>query len=245
MFALEVCSRMFSRLLSSVAVLLVLPALLSVTTSASEPDSAISRAHGFLGKSQIGVRFGVWSNQGERPPGSGKILVDGTDIGGGFSANINNEAFFFQGYFGHRWSRLFMLELAAGTTNRGSVTISDSSESDIGNLILYPITLQVRMYPVGRLAATYPYVSGGLGVHIGRRTVQFTSSGYYFSNWEDETAYDVNWVLGCGIDVPLASQIGLDLNVQYLPVDFNSSLLTVKDYSAIALSVGVKYLYFD
>jgi outer membrane protein W len=226
---------------------ILLPLTLACTLAASSPGAEGADKDSlplFLRQHQVGVRLGGWTNLGDNPPDSGDITVNGTDIDGHFFTNLNSTAFFIELYYGHRWNRYLMLELAGGTANRGSVTITDSADSDIGNLVLYPITVQLRTYPFTTLTQSfYPYVSAGMALHIGRRKVQFTSAGYYFSNWEDETSFDLNWVVSGGIDWPLARQIGLDLNVKYMPVNFSSSLLTKNDYSAIAVTIGVKYLY--
>ena len=50
-------------------------------------------------------------------------------------------------------------------------------------------------------------------------------------------------MLGGGLDWPLASVIGLDLNVQYMPINFSNKLIGENDYSSLTITVGVKYLF--
>jgi len=192
----------------------------------------------FLRQNQGGIRLGVWAGQGDQPP------VEGGDDDGSFTTNIKKNAFYFEAFYAYRLNRRFLLEIAGGTTNRGSVTITSGGDSDIGNLVFYPITVQMRFYPTtSPLLGVYPFVTAGGGIYIGRRTVQFTNSSYYYSNWGEQSDIDFNYTVGGGLDWPLASSVGLDLAVKYMPVDFSKSLLTVNDYQALTITVGIKYLY--
>jgi outer membrane protein W len=198
----------------------------------------------FLRQNQVGLRLGAWVNQGDRPPDSGDLDIEGSNDGGSFTTNIKDNAFYAEFFYAYRLSRQVMLELAAGTTNRGSVTLANDNGSDVGNLTIYPITAQARLYPfTGPMLGVYPYLSGGAGIYIGRRTVQFTNSGTFYSNWEEESGFDFTYAVGGGFDWPIASSIGLDVAAKYMPVNFSKSLLTVDDYQAFTITLGIKYLY--
>ncbi len=218
---------------------LVLTTLFLICFSAAEirAASADDSAERFPNQHQAGFRIGVWNNQGDTPPASGQVNDSGE-----FKTNIHGSSAYVEGYFGYRLSRWAVAELSLGSVNRGSVTITDQGASDVGNLIIYPVVVQLKFY-TGRLPGTrlYPFGIIGGGLYHGRRNVQFTSSQSYYSNWEEESATDFNYVVGGGIDWPVASQIGLEFCAKYMPM--NLSLVTIEKQDALAFTVGVKYLY--
>ncbi len=191
----------------------------------------------YLGKRQVGIRLGVWSNRGETPPKEGQVNEEGT-----FSTNIKESAFYFEGFYSYPLLPWTSAELSLGSVNRGSVTINEGTKSDIGNLIIYPVLVQFKVYPAFMFPSKFqPYLLAGGGLLYGRRTVQFTSSGSYYSNWAEESSTDFSYVLGGGIDYLVAGPIGLDFTVKYMPIKL--SLVTIEDYDAVAFALGVKYLY--
>ena len=218
---------------------LVLTGLILFCFSAAEirAASADDSAELFPNQHQAGFRLGVWNNRGDTPPPAGQVNETGE-----FKTNIHGSSAYVEAYFGYRLLSLAMVELSLGSVNRGSVTITDQGASDIGNLIIYPVVVQLKFY-TGRLPGTklYPFGIIGGGLYHGRRNVQFTSSQSYYSNWQEESATDFNYVVGGGIDWPIASQIGLELCVKYMPM--NLSLVTIEKQDALAFTVGVKYLY--
>ena len=192
----------------------------------------------FLTQHQAGLRLGLWSNQGDLPPSAGQLNQSGT-----FKTNIGGSSAYVEGFFGYRLSSHLVAELSLGTVNRGSVTLADSiGASDVGNLVIYPVLVQLRLY-APRISNTslHPFVMAGGGLHYGRRNVQFTNAEIYYANWQEETATDFNYVIGGGFDWPIAGSIGLDFTVKYMPI--NMSLVVIDKYDALAFTIGVKYLY--
>lgn len=199
----------------------------------------------FLTQHQAGFRLGVWSNQGDLPPSEGDITSDGI-VTGFFKTSINSASAYVEGYFGYRLNSRLVGELSLGTVNRGSVTLADTTgiydASDVGNLMIYPILVQLKLYaPKIPNSNLHPFILAGGGIHYGRRNVQFSNSQNYYANWQEETATDFNYVIGGGFDWPIASSIGLDFTVKYMPI--NMSLVVIDKYDALAFTVGVKYLY--
>lgn len=211
--------------------------VLATAAQGAEPDTTLVES-GFFNTHQVGIRLGGWANLGDSPPAR-----DTAEI---FETNFHDASFFFEGYYAHRFTRALMGEFSVGIVNRGSVTFRVEDRTNVGNVILYSVLLQAKVYPLASTGwAVQPYVTGGGGLFYGRRSVQFSSSidYYYYPGLDEESATDFNYAFGGGFDWPVASQIGLDFNVKYLPIEFGDPLMTVKDYGALAISVGVKYLY--
>jgi len=209
--------------------------VLSAGNASAAPES--DSADLFRRQHQAGGRIGVWSNQGELPPAAGQVNDSGS-----FKTNIHGASAYIEGFFGYRLLPWLTAELTLGTVNRGSVSIEEQGAKDVGSLIIYPIQVQLRLNsPRLHRTGLYPFAVVGGGLLYGRRTVQFTNAGYYSSNWQEESATDFNYVVGGGVDWPVAEQIGLEFSVKYMPM--NLSLVTIEKQDALAFTVGVKYLY--
>jgi opacity protein-like surface antigen len=185
----------------------------------------------------VGLRLGFWSNQGDKPPEGGSS--------GDFSyrTHISNANFYFEGFAAYRLARPLMAELSIGIVNRGSVTLNEGNITDVGNLLVYPMLVHLKFYPLATLNARFqPYITAGGGLYYGRRNVQITTS-YYYSGFAEESSTKFGYSLGGGVDWPLSQIIGLDLNVRYMPIKYSDPLVTVSDFSAFTVAVGVKYLY--
>ncbi|MEA3297029.1 MAG: hypothetical protein U9R56_04120, partial [candidate division Zixibacteria bacterium] len=195
----------------------------------------------FSKKHQLGIRLGVWHHQGDSPPEPDQLILS-TDTN--FKTNLKQSAFNFEGYFAYRLLSWAMVELSVGSVNRGSVTINEGTATDVGNLILYPILAQFKIYPLGTVISGFqPFMLAGGGFYYGRRTVQFTNSSDYYPNWQEDTGADINYIIGGGIDWPMANVLSLDLTVKYMPIKFSEPLVAMQNYNAVAFSIGIKYLY--
>lgn len=184
---------------------------------------------------QAGIRLGIWANNGGSP----------TDSPGTVETSFKEASLYFEGCFAYRLAPQAMLELSVGVVNRGSVTFREGNTTNIGNVLVHPILLQLKLYPLASVKLRFqPYLSAGGGLYYGRRTVQFTTSGdvYYFGV-EEQSGTNLNYVLGGGIDWPIGKKIGLEAGIKYMPIEFSKGLQTIRDYDAIAFTIGVKYLY--
>jgi outer membrane protein W len=222
---------------TAVAVTVIVAALPGITSAQTSTDTSplFTRQH------QAGVRLGVWSNSGATPPANTADSVSGIIQ----TSDINSASFFLEGYFGYRLTRLLMAELSFGLSNRGDVVTRDTQFgiNDVAALNIYPILVQLKLYAPGLMNhRLYPYAAAGGGIYYARNSIQVTDE-YYYAQFREASETDFNYVLGGGFDYVLASQVGLDFNVKYMPVTFSDRLVGVTDYSALTITVGIKYLY--
>ena len=196
----------------------------------AESDFIFKKQH------QAGIRLGVWSNRGGTPP-------DSSDDGS-FHSKVKEENVYFEAFYGYRLHSSFILEGSLGLVNRGSVTFTENEIENVGNLLIYSVLAKAKFYPLGSYSfKIQPYLMGGGGIYYARRSVQFTSNAYYYDQYGEKTATNFNYCFGGGIDFPISSIIGLEFNVKYLSIDFSDPLLSIRNYDALAFSIGVKYLY--
>ena len=96
-----------------------------------------------------------------------------------------------------------------------------------------------------RLFDSLTAVRAGGGIFYGRHDIQITTgwTAYYRSELGEDSETDFNYVLGGGIDWPVASVVALELSAQYMPVKFSGDLIGIRDYSSLTVTVGAKYLF--
>ncbi|UCC43867.1 MAG: hypothetical protein JSU65_12225 [Candidatus Zixiibacteriota bacterium] len=213
--------------------------LLVVTATAQAVDPAV-----LFGKQhQAGVRIGAWANLGDLP------LKEDSVGSSSFISDIGSGSFHFEAFAAYRISRLLVGELSVGIVNRGSVQLKytdlGGTTSYFGNLILYPILVKLKAYPLRQgLGRLNPYLTGGGGISYARHDLFAASSESYFPGYlEEESAVSGSLVLGGGADWPLASVVGLDFQVQYIGVRFSNGMFETKDWTGLTVTVGVKYLF--
>ena len=210
----------------------------------SNPISALEtknkKTHKMNRKHQIGIRLGGWINGGESPP----ALLTDTFNNPLMKTSIKDGSFYFEGYYAYNLLPYTFMEFSLGIVNRGSVTIYDIYGTDIGNLLIYPILLQVKLYPLlSSDSKLQPFVGFGGGLYYGRRNVQFTNNSYSFYSLNEDSKTDFNYTLSGGVDWCLNNSIAFDMQLKYMPINFSKSLVTVNDFKAVSVTVGIKYLY--
>ncbi len=213
----------------------VIGALASAVPAQEPPENPVDR---FVLQNQVGVRLGAWSNLGSSP------VADTTDGISTYSTDLKSSSFYLEAYFGYRLNPLLMMELAFGIVNRGDVTIDDGNgQLFYGNLLVYPIQLRAKLYPLASLHPKFqPYVMAGGGLYYGRNSIQFTTSSAFITNDVGASRTKFSYMLGGGVDWPLTKKVGLDLNLNYMPINFSKDLIFIRDYSSLTVTVGIKYL---
>lgn len=188
---------------------------------------------------QLGIRLGAWNNLGDNPPDS-STSDDGNSR---FRSKVGNVDFYFEGYYAYRLIPQSLIELSVGIVNRGTISIEEAGRSDVGNLLIYPILVQFKLYPFSPLQSTIqPYLTVGGGLYYGRLSIQFTND-FYGARFSERSETDFNYALSAGVDYLLASTVGIDFNVKYYPINFSKGLLDVRNYDGMSITIGVKYLY--
>lgn len=191
-------------------------------------------------KYTVGVRLGGWSNQGDLPL---NLVYNPEDSNDFVITDIKNGSFYIEGFFGLIVQRNLELEFSLGMSNRGDVTITENGLSDFGQLMVYPILIQAKFYPLtGSSSKIQPFIGGGGGLYYGRRNIQITQNFYYtLAQIEGETETDFNIVALGGFDYKLSETLALDFTTKYMPINFSDLLVGENDYSALTFTVGIKF----
>jgi opacity protein-like surface antigen len=194
----------------------------------------------YLASNQAGIRIGGWANRGGMP-------LDSFALGGDYYlTEFGSGSFYLEGHYSHRFKPSWMAEISIGIVSRGDVTLVDAlGSSSIGALQIYPILTKLKFYPFGSHAPKLnPYLMAGGGFYYGRHDIQITA-GYNQAlkqAFGEDTETDFNYVVGGGLDLQVASMIALELQAQYMPIKFSGDLIGISDYSALTITIGVKYL---
>lgn len=197
--------------------------------------NSFSEAH------QAGVRIGGWGNLGDDPADT-VILSDELNS----ITDIGSASFYMEGFMGWRVSRMVMIEASLGIVSRGDISGVEvnTSEEVFGSLIVYPILLKAKLYPLGGSnIRLHPYFLAGGGIYYTNYDIQFTTAFASPLLYDSPSKTSIDYVLGAGFDYPLASVIGLDFNVQYMPIDYSSELFGLSDFSSFTATLGIKYLF--
>jgi len=228
----------------ALAVTAALLVLVLAALPAAAQDSRSDRIDAYLKSHQVGLRIGAWANNGDTPADSvgtaSDFLYYLTDFTGGNA--------YLEGFFAYRISPYLTGELSAGIVSRGDVTLQDNflQQTSFGSMVIYPILLKARFYPLGAAHTKFhPYVMAGGGMYYGKHDVQIIDNYAGLTADLDQSSETIfSYVLGAGVDWPVAEVIALDLQAQYMPIDFSKDLVGVQDYSSFTITVGVKYLFF-
>ncbi|KAA3632032.1 MAG: hypothetical protein DWP97_11900 [Calditrichaeota bacterium] len=223
---------------------LLLIAVLSITSTPFADDEETELPVNISNNSYYaGFRLGTWISSGDTPP----PLLYSADSSEQILTDISDANFYAEGYFGYRLTSKLYTEISFGMSNRGTVEVRnfDYNTYDLNNLIVYPILLQLKVYPFGTATSKIqPFIAGGGGIYYGRNTVQLTNDYFYTYRIEQgESATDFNYTIAGGFDYLMSSTLSLELHARYAPIKFPDGLLTVEDYSATTITVGLKYRY--
>ncbi len=206
-------------------------------------DKKPDRTTIYLKSHQAGVRLGAWANQGETPADSVPTPYDGLY----YLPDFTSGNAYLEGFFAYRLSPYFAGEFSAGIVSRGDVTLQDniSGQTSFGSMVIYPILLKARFYPLGASHTRFhPYVFAGGGMYYGKHDVQIVANALGLqADLDQSSETKFSYVVGGGVDWPVAEMVALELNTQYMPIKFSKNLVGAKDYSSFTITIGVKYLF--
>ncbi len=179
-----------------------------------------------------GIRLGAWLDQG------GSVVTDE------ITADFTDAGFYTELFYNHRFTPVLLGEFALGIAARGDAVVERDLDQYIGTINLYTIMAQVKISPLAAaIVSPHPFIIGGGGVVVGSQTIEVVRTGDGFLDpYQRESETDFVLVLGGGVDFPIAEQVGLNVTGKYHWADFSSNLAGIKDYSGMAISVGVAYL---
>jgi opacity protein-like surface antigen len=216
---------------------LVILSGMAVAGEAETNNQVFSKSH------QLGVRLGGWANRGSSPADS----IPGEQPAEYFLTEIGDANFYLEGFFGYRFNSVLMGELSVGVVSRGDVTFVESDGgSSFGTLVVYPVLAKLKLYPFGSLSGKFhPYLFAGGGIYYGKHDIQIVSgfSSYLRQQFGETSKTTFDYLIGGGLDWPLASIVALGFQVQYMPIGFSGELVGVRDYSSLTITVGAKYLF--
>jgi len=209
----------------------VLPVLAVAVVLSVTAGGGYANAGPFGNRDMAGGRFGPWVNTGD----------DGTTTGiNGVQQQVANANLFAELFYSHALSNFFRADIGIGVSNRSDITATQNSFT--GGINLYPVQVGLRIYPLGGmgLGKLYPYFLGGFGLYIGSQT----GSSFRSLGISSSTATDLNYVIGAGLDIPVAETIAITTAAKYYPIDFGSDgFLGLQNYSGYSITAGVAYLF--
>jgi hypothetical protein len=188
--------------------------------------------------SMVGLRLGAWISSHKA------LAVEDVTV----QNNMPDAGFYTELFLDYRVTPVFMLEGSLGIASRGDAVIEYQGDPNryIGTINLYQALAQIKLSPLaGRSRSVLPFIIGGGGVAWGRQSIDYivANSNYYNPDVVNRTETAFMAVIGAGIDIPLAEQVGLNVAVKYHPITFSNPLVGVKDYSGTAVSVGAAYFW--
>lgn len=182
--------------------------------------------------SMVGIRLGAWINEGETP------ITEGVKRS---SADAN---FYTELFYDYRFCPILMLETSMGIASYGDVTIVNGDDKYIGTVNVYSFLVQMKLSPLSkRFAKIHPFLIGGGGFAYGRQNTDIilASGATYDPYFVGESSTDFMTSVGGGVDIPLSTQLGLNVTSKYHWINFDDKLFGASDYSGLTVSVGVAY----
>lgn len=203
----------------------ILCAQVILISSLSNPASA----GGLSGKDMLGGRIGVWVNDGDKGVKTASSLGE-----------LSDSSPYVELFYNHGFSSWFRGEVALGISKRSEL-VSDQL-TIVDGLTLYPLQFSLKFYPMGPLGVSniHPFVQSGFGFSVATQSIRTPGSFTVGTN----TQTDLDIMFGGGLDIPVASKIGVTLAGKYHRIDFGSpKFLDASDFSGYSFSAGLVYLF--
>jgi opacity protein-like surface antigen len=156
--------------------------------------------------------------------------------------DFSSSSLYAEFFYAHRLAPVLSAEFSFGVFSQGDLEYIIGEDVLLGSVKVYPILLSLKYYlvPIEVGIWRYPYIRLGGGLIYGSR--EATVTYYYQDYFTEDSEAKFTYTVGAGIDLPVADQIGLNLDFKYTPVKFGKPLAGFRDYSGWELSVGVGYI---
>jgi opacity protein-like surface antigen len=195
-------------------------------------EAVDSNPTGFENNNFAGGRFGAW------------VMTSNEDFLDSLT-DFTSSALYAEFFYAHRIAPFLSIEVSVGIFSQGDMAYDTDAGTTIGAAKIYPFFISGKMYPLNNLgnSSLYPYLRLGGGIVHGTRdynTIYYNDPANYYL---EESETKITYLLGAGIDWPIADQIGLNIDFKYAPVKFSNALAGLKDYSGWNLTFGVGYIF--
>ncbi len=189
---------------------------------------------GYAYSNYIGARFGAWVFTADE-----KVTEGVTQ-----PVELSSGTVYAEFFYSHRIHPLLAAELSIGFFSQGDIVYNVASNQYYTAAKLYPIMITAKFYPFGakKGMSAFPYLRAGGGLAYGTRDqINYDYIGYDYFIEDSEAKF--TYAVGAGFDWPVSSQIGLNLDYKYIPIDFGKPLAGFEKYSGWQLTIGVGYIF--
>lgn len=189
---------------------------------------------GYAHSHYIGARFGAW------------VFTEDEAVTEGVTqpVELSSSTVYAEFFYSHRINPMLSAELSIGFFSQGDIVYNVASNNYYTAAKLYPLMLTAKFYPFGGKAgmSVFPYLRAGGGLAYGTRDqINYNLIGYDYFIEDSEAKF--TYAVGAGFDWPVSSQIGLNLDFKYIPIDFGKPLAGFEKYSGWQLAIGVGYIF--
>ena len=183
----------------------------------------------------IGARFGAWAFTED------EAVTEGVSR----PVELSSSTLYAEFFYAHRINPMLSAELSIGLFSQGDILYDTQTGQYLTAAKLYPLMLTAKFYPFGssNITSFYPYLRAGGGLAYGTRDAISTTYTYYDDYFIEDSEAKFTYALGAGFDWPVSSQIGLNLDFKYIPIDFGEPLAGFEKYSGWELTIGVGYIF--
>ena len=193
---------------------------------------------------EVGFRVGAFANTTDE-------LAKPTNV---IRLKTNQTLFYIEAYVNYYLTDFAALAVNFGSYSKGEIRFDVYYNgvydgSFVGQAAIYPVQLGLKLSPFKKQLplAAQPYVEGGGALIVGRESATLGTYNSIFAQYTDGTLSsetNLNWWLGGGVEIPLATTLQLDFMVKYINTHFSGDIVGIKNYSGWQITAGIGYLSF-
>lgn len=184
----------------------------------------------------VGLRIGFWNApEAEKIQFRPELQVFG-----------KTTAFYGEFFISAGLKKGFALELSAGSYYRGETRYYDPYASYWIRVTIYPITGELKFYPLHSLTKSIwqPYVDAGVGVISGVENLRLGeySGPLLLTDSYTNSYLTLGWHAGAGMEFALGRLFVIGADFKYRSVKFGDKVGGLKDYSGPEATLGLAYV---